>query len=279
MKRSLEVSQTSIAKRRKQSPSSVHRDGSTPYSVSSLSEGQYPYATNSENDSLGEDDIGKGMYGRVRRISADEAIRVLWDSPSKFAHHKLGEMPAHGTTVAVKKQFLAKSSRNEVDILHKLSREPEVARFVPKFYFSVIDTNKRYIYLVMEFLQGKTLRATMQSAGGLDPTLVAQMEHAMYLVGKYIGHTDLHASNVMVTDDGHIKIIDFGFVDNPRGHSSLHDFRKSVDASFFHFTAPYTRLNRDVKLARDSWHATRGYDDPEFPYPWIHHHRKQYNAR
>lgn len=69
-------------------------------------------------------------------------------------------------------------------------------------------------YLVMELLTGKTLRDTV---GKRALPAREWLKYALPIAGALahahksgIVHRDLKSSNVMVTDDGHVKLLDFG---------------------------------------------------------------------
>jgi serine/threonine protein kinase len=79
--------------------------------------------------------------------------------------------------------------------------------------YSCGEFDKGWIYLTMEFLEGKTLRAALKLDGFefTDRLRVwREIEDALeYAHGRGVYHGDLHDRNVMLVD-GNAKVIDFG---------------------------------------------------------------------
>lgn len=70
-------------------------------------------------------------------------------------------------------------------------------------------------WMVMEYVQGKTLEDWIAHHGKINPTLAASiavhlLEGLIHAHKKGIIHRDLKPANVMVDEDGEIKIMDFG---------------------------------------------------------------------
>jgi len=120
-----------------------------------------------------------------------------------------------GETVAVKIPFMQFESDpafvsrfQREESIGKRLRHPYVLRIIP------VEEKSRP-YIVMEFLQGRTLRNVMQNMERLpvkDALAIASRicEALEYLHSQDVIHRDLKPENIMLCDDGSIRVMDFG---------------------------------------------------------------------
>ncbi len=71
------------------------------------------------------------------------------------------------------------------------------------------------VYLVFEFVSGRTLSDTLKADGPMSPeaargVLAAAASAVEHAHEAEIVHRDLKPSNIMITDDGRVKVMDFG---------------------------------------------------------------------
>ena len=121
-----------------------------------------------------------------------------------------------GHNVAVK--VLRPEFNEDIEFISRFQREAEAAskmthHNIVNLLDVGMDNDSRY--LVMEYVQGKTLKEVIQERGKLTPPLACQitirilsaLEHAHR---NGIVHRDIKPQNILVHADGHIKVADFG---------------------------------------------------------------------
>lgn len=145
--------------------------------------------------------IGKGGFGAVYKAN-DERFQKRVVAVKEMSD---AQLTPQQRTQAIQ------DFRNEAELLVELNHPnlPNVSDFFE-------EGNKAY--LVMEFIEGKTLEKVQEDAKGpLDERMVMGWALQLCNVLNYL-HTrprpiifrDMKPSNVMVTADGEIKLIDFG---------------------------------------------------------------------
>jgi serine/threonine protein kinase len=114
-------------------------------------------------------------------------------------------------TDPAQQQANQRSFEHEVDLLLELD-----SPYIPKVYDRISEQNRHY--LVIEFFPGATLEKFVLNAGGrLEQKSALNfatqiLEALVYLHGRVppVIFRDLKPDNVMVTPEGHIRLIDFG---------------------------------------------------------------------
>ena len=121
-----------------------------------------------------------------------------------------------GHNVAVK--VLRPEYNEDREFISRFQREAEAAsKMTHHNIVNLLDVGMdgENRYLVMEYVQGKTLKAVIQERGKLNAPLACQiairilsaLEHAHR---NGIVHRDIKPQNILVHSDGHIKVADFG---------------------------------------------------------------------
>ena len=137
--------------------------------------------------------IGAGTFARVYRASKDNveafAIKVL------------------------RKRF-----RDQIDQTEQFLREARMGlklRHPNIVSIYDVDPDVRNPYMVMEFVEGQTLRDLVRIRGKLDPLTSLKLMHDIcsalaYASSLGISHRDMKLSNVLVSGEGRAKLVDFG---------------------------------------------------------------------
>jgi serine/threonine protein kinase len=78
-----------------------------------------------------------------------------------------------------------------------------------------VDEHEGQIFLVMEYVEGPTFSQVIQKRGKLPPgealKLIRPVANALEFAHKQgFVHRDIKCSNLMVTNEGHVKVLDFG---------------------------------------------------------------------
>ncbi|XP_027256773.1 sperm motility kinase 2B-like [Cricetulus griseus] len=163
--------------------------------------------------------IGRGGYAEV-----------------KLAYHRLTGTPV-ALKVLRKRKMWSFPIMSEVDIMMMIDH-PNIISLL-----QVIETEKR-IYLIMELAEGQQLYKYTRKAGYLSEDEARRIFKQIISAVNYchehgIIHRDLKPDNIMVDDNGNVKIIDFGLGTQVKPGQKL-----SFHCGTYAFGAPEILLGR-----------------------------------
>ncbi len=140
-------------------------------------------------------------------------------------------------------------------VLRRFVREVKTVRrmdhpCIVKIYEA--HSKKGLVYFTMEYVEGKSLRKLMEDRKhfGLGSTvrIISLLCHALEHAHQHTIHRDVSPENVLVTKDGHVKLVDFGLAKLAR---NAPDFTKvNMKLGKRYYSAPEQRAdakNVDVR--------------------------------
>lgn len=146
--------------------------------------------------------IGEGGMSRVYK--AVDMRRVEAHSPNPFLAVKVLTIPFDHYFDSIK------ALDREADKLRSLTH-PNIVRVID------VDRDGQTVFMTMEFLSGESLHETLRpsKAATLLPEqrarIITSIAHALeFAHSAGIVHGDLKPGNVIITDSGEVKVIDFG---------------------------------------------------------------------
>ena len=121
-----------------------------------------------------------------------------------------------GHNVAVK--VLRPEFNQDAEFVSRFQREAEAAsKMTHHNIVNLLDVGMdgENRYLVMEYVQGKTLKEVIKEKGRISPPVAAQITIRILSALQHahqngIIHRDIKPQNILVHADGHIKVADFG---------------------------------------------------------------------
>ncbi len=130
-------------------------------------------------------------------------------------------------TVAVK--LLHKHLSNDRDFRERFRREAvAAAKLAHPGIVGIYDTGRDgdWVYLVMEFVQGVTMREVMVQYGCLEPGLAASIGMRVafaldFAHERALVHRDVKPANILLGQEGAVKVADFGIVKVEHTRSEL----------------------------------------------------------
>src|SRR5919197_6775259 len=195
-------------------------------------------------------DEGRVVAGRYRLISriGMGAMGVVWRAYDERLNR----------TVAVKKLLLSPGLPEDeaVEAVARCLREGRIAARLHHAnaisVFDVVDEDGAPC-LIMEYLPSKSLAMALSEHGPLDPYEVARIGalSASALVAAHaagIVHRDIKPGNILLGDDGSVKITDFGI---SRATDDVTVTKTGMIAGTPAYLAPEVAIGRDPTPASD----------------------------
>jgi eukaryotic-like serine/threonine-protein kinase len=169
-------------------------------------------------DKVGEGGMGVVYRARDQHLDRDVAIKILPD----------GSL----TEESARRRF-----RKEAFALSKLNH-PHIATIHD------FDTEGNTDFLVQEFIEGLTLSEILKAGPLLEKEILiygSQLAEGIAAAhDRGIIHSDLKPSNIRVTPEGHLKILDFGLARSLRGSGSGEsEFSTVTESQTVSGTLPY----------------------------------------
>ncbi len=130
------------------------------------------------------------------------------------------------------KEIYYKYFLDEIKILHTLYHKNIVRVFNYYLY-----PDQKTGYILMEYIKGKTIsKYILENPDKLEDVFIQTIEGFRYLEDKNILHRDIRPENLLISIDGMVKIIDFGFgkfIDFENENKSISlNWRYSIPSDF-----------------------------------------------
>ncbi|KAJ1825376.1 ATP binding, partial [Coemansia sp. RSA 2599] len=183
--------------------------------------------------------FGSVYFGMNTRTGAIMAVKEV-------------ELPKPGTVSMNRNQKMTDALRHELDLLKGLDHKNVV-----KYLGTDMDELKLYIFL--EYVSGGSVSSALASFGMFPESLVSTytrqiLDGLVYLHDQGIIHRDIKGGNVLIDQDGSVKISDFGIskrVDEVV-LASKKDRRASLQGSVF-WMAPEVVKDTKYTIKGDVW--------------------------
>lgn len=170
---------------------------------------------------------GNSMPAGKKKILVSDFTFIKRISSGAFASVFVVKKNSTGDIYAIK--AIPRKSIQHKNTSKRLNAEKDILRsfnnpYLISFYYSIIG-NRNY-YIVTEYVPGGDLFSLLQNVGSFDEEttkvyVIQILEALKYLRERGIIHRDLKPDNILICENGSIKLIDFGV-----------SFQGCVDRSF-----------------------------------------------
>lgn len=177
--------------------------------------------------------IGVGAFGRV------ELVRPVGDETCSFALKRMAK-------IRIVEQDQQEHIKNERSLLMTLSND-----FIVKCYQSFRD--RKYVYLLLDACLGGEVWTMLQSTGPFNErqchfVVGCVVEAIDYLHSWGIVYRDLKPENLMMDEQGYVKLVDFGFAKKIGHRNKTWTFCGTPE-----YVCPEILLNTGHDLTADIW--------------------------
>lgn len=118
--------------------------------------------------------------------------------------------------------------KKEIKYLFDLHHENVVS-----IYDYVINDDAKKGCYIMEYIDGKNIyQYLLENPNKINDIFIQLINSFEYLERKNICHRDIRVDNILVTTDGILKLIDFGFVKNINDGSTIHSATKIISYQY-----------------------------------------------
>lgn len=159
-------------------------------------------------------------------LNQDQIIE--FDQPKKYIFKKYIGQGGTGKTILVKdtitnfdfvfKKYSPQNENKREDYFERFVEEIKI--MYPLFHDNIVRIYNYYLYpdkkigyILMEYIDGSPINEFLcsQDNNVFEDIFIQLIEGFKYLEQNGILHRDIRNRNILITDDGLLKIIDFGF--------------------------------------------------------------------
>lgn len=186
--------------------------------------------------------LGKGAFGTVYQVQKEnsDSLYAMKELPLKE-----GQVPDHDM------QRYVSALCEEVEIISKLEH-PNIV----KYYTSFVEGG--HMYIIMELVQGTSLTDYISSVRGKQQRMSEEQIWSIFIqltlalsymhMERGVVHRDLTPSNVMVDQNGKVKITDFGLARQKNKESLMKSAVGTIS-----FSCPEIILHKPYTEKADLW--------------------------
>ena len=161
---------------------------------------------------------------------------------------------------AVAIKILKPEYKNDEEFLRRFEREAQAASKVSHHNIvNLLDVGAQdnYRYLVLEYVEGRTLKEIIDEKGALPPTTSVQiairlLSALQHMHKNGIIHRDIKPQNILIHADGHVKVSDFGIA-RLAGSGTIS--KTDMVMGSVHYFSPEQAQGQEVTEASDIYSA------------------------